>query len=50
MVEKKKEDNIQNTLVWICPKCGKKIESLYPNQLAFNTGVHKDVCKGDSKQ
>jgi|GEM_PF-6637696 len=39
------KQNIDNKLKWTCPKCGKIIESLYPNQLAFNTGVHKSVCK-----
>jgi len=46
MVKQKKTNNLQ----WICPKCGKVIESLYPNQLAFNTGVHKSVCKEESSQ
>lgn len=44
------KENKTNNLQWICPKCGKVIESLYPNQLAFNTGVHKSVCKEEKKQ
>ena len=38
-----------NKLKWTCPQCGKEIESLYPNQLAFNVGVHKQVCKENKK-
>ena len=41
------ENKIQS---WTCPKCGKVIESLYPNQLAFNKGIHKATCKGSKSK
>jgi ribosomal protein L37AE/L43A len=47
MVKQNNNETKTNNLIWICPKCGKKIESLYPNQLAFNTGVHKSICEGE---
>lgn len=27
-------------LSWKCPACGLVIESIYPNQLKFNKGLH----------
>ena len=28
-----------------CKQCGKVIESIYPNQLAFNKGLHEESHK-----
>jgi len=31
---------IMDVLKWKCPKCGKVIESLYPNQFEYNKKQH----------
>ena len=35
---------------WVCPKCKKKIISLYPKQITQNINTHKKWCKGDLKR
>jgi hypothetical protein len=31
---------------WKCPKCGKRIVSIYPEQYEVNVKLHSIFCKG----